>query len=245
MLDAKNHTQSFPFHTHNTFNITLVIEQIFSTRLLNRSVQAPAGTIVITNPHEVHATDCDHRAGNSFFTLYVSPGVLNQLNNKEQVYFANKVLDDPALFRQLYSFAQRFADKNYNAGNELVPLLRQLVRRHACKFSASKKNILFRKFLEEENAEKFSLENTASEFGLDKYKFLRLFKNETGLTPNNYIILKRIEKSKSLLQTQDDLLSIAIQSGFYDATHLCRHFKKITGVTPAAYRNAMLCNIVL
>jgi AraC-like DNA-binding protein len=108
----------------------------------------------------------------------------------------------------------------------------------------AKKTLLFRNFLEEDNLEKFSLEATAGKFGLNKYKFLRLFKNETGLTPNNYIILKRIEKSKILLQTQDDLLGVAIESGFYDATHFGKHFKKVTGVTPAAYRHAMLCNIV-
>ena len=49
---------------------------------------------------------------------------------------------------------------------------------------------------------------------LNKYKFLRLFKQETGLTPNNYIILKRVEKCKELLNTQDDLLDIAIETGF-------------------------------
>ena len=100
------------------------------------------------------------------------------------------------------------------------------------------KKDFFIAFLEENDLEKFSLENTASKFGLDKYKFLRLFKQETGLTPNNYIILKRIEKCKELLQTQDDLLDIAIQTGFYDATHLCKYFKKITGITPLAYRYA-------
>jgi AraC-like DNA-binding protein len=105
-------------------------------------------------------------------------------------------------------------------------------------FSLVKRSSHFQRFLEEETFEKFSLETTASKFGLDKFKFLRLFKYETGLTPNNYIILKRIEKCKQLLQTQNDLLGIAIETGFYDATHLCRHFKRVTGITPLAYHNA-------
>ena len=85
---------------------------------------------------------------------------------------------------------------------------------------------------------KFSLEKTAKHFGLDKYKFLRLFKQETGLTPNSFVILKRIEKAKKLMTGNDDLLDIAISSGFYDAAHLCREFRKYTGVTPGTYRNA-------
>jgi AraC-like DNA-binding protein len=245
MFGARQHTQSFPFHTHNTFNITLVLEQVFSNRLLDRYWQAPAGSIVITNPNEVHATDCDHYAGNSFFTFYVSPEVLKELNNNEPVYFDSKVIDDPNLFKRFYQFIQNFNDETFNSGNELIEIVRKLVNGYASNgIEPSKRNMLFRRFLEEDNSEKFSLETTAQKFGLDKYKFLRLFKSETGLTPNSYIILKRVEKSKLLLEQQDDLLSIAVQSGFYDAAHFCKHFKKITGVTPIVYRSAVLCNIV-
>jgi AraC-like DNA-binding protein len=121
----------------------------------------------------------------------------------------------------------------------MMKLLERLVTKHATGMEAENKiNTHFRRFLEEESFEKFSLENAANRFGLNKFKFLRLFKYETGLTPNNYIILKRIEKCKQLLQTQHDLLDIAIETGFYDATHLCRYFKKFTGITPLAYRNA-------
>lgn len=246
LLDARHHALNFPFHTHNTFNITLVLGQTFSTRLSDRLLHSPAGTITITNPGEVHATVCDNKIGSSFFTFYVPPDVLKKLNNKNPVYFENKIISDPSIFRQFHELSQNF---NYASGKSekmLLHVLRQLVDTYATGSpDADKRTHLFRNFLEEDNLEKFSLENTARRFGLDKYKFLRLFKQYTGLTPNNYIILKRIEKSKALLQTPDDLLSIALEAGFYDETHFGKHFKRITGVTPMAYRNAMLRNIVL
>ena len=72
---------------------------------------------------------------------------------------------------------------------------------------------------------------------MDKYKFLRLFKQETGLTPNNYVILRRIEQAKTMIShKRGDLMDIAISSGFYDSAHFCREFKKYTGVTPSAYK---------
>lgn len=239
ILDAKQHTLNFPFHTHDTFNITLVIEQIFSTKLSDSFLQAPMGTIVITNPEEVHSTICDNKMGSSFFTFYVSPEALTALNNKNLVFFGNKLICDNLLFQQLFAISQNLTTTDYDIEKKLVNALKRLVTKYSADvFTSSKKNILFRKFLEEETFEKFSLEITANKFGLDKFKFLRLFKQETGLTPNNYIILKRIEKSKQLLQTQNDLLGIAIETGFYDATHFCKYFKKVTGVTPLAYRNA-------
>jgi len=239
LLDAKHHTQDFPFHTHNTFNITLVLDQLFSTKLLDRLLHATTGAIVITNPDEVHATICDNKLGSSFFTFYVSPEVLKELNQNKPVIFYDKVINDQFLFQELYALSRQYYNSENEMESRLLFALKQLVTKYANDTVATdNKNKLFQAFLEENDLEKFSLENTALKFGLDKFKFLRLFKQQTGLTPNNYIILKRIEKCKQLLQTQDDLLDIAIQTGFYDATHLCKYFKKITGITPLAYRQA-------
>jgi AraC-like DNA-binding protein len=143
------------------------------------------------------------------------------------------------LSKQFFALSREFYTSRNGIEKKLLLTLKQLVARYSNDSVIPEvRKRLFHAFLDENELEKFSLERTASKFGLDKYKFLRLFKQETGLTPNNYIILKRIEKCKELLQTQDDLLDIAIQTGFYDATHLCKYFKKITGITPLAYRFA-------
>jgi len=240
ILDAKNHTLNFPFHTHNTFNITLVLEQVFSTKTCDRLLQAPAGTIVITNPDEVHATICESKTGNSFLTFYVSPEVIYGLNKNKPVYFHNKIIEDPLLFQQLVHLSRDLFTLNTEKDNEFVKALRTLIAKHSSEaFEEKKISHHFRKFLDRELFEKFSLDSAAARFGVDKYKFLRLFKAETGLTPNNYIILKRIEKCKELLKSQNDLLGIAIETGFYDATHLCKHFKKITGISPFAYQKCL------
>ena len=239
LLNAKHHTRNFPFHTHDTFNITLVLDQLFCTGLSDRFLQAPVGAIVITNPDEVHETICDNKLGSSFFTFYVSAEVLKDMNNNKRVIFYDKVINDKFLFRQLQDISLNYNNPFYEVEKKLLFVLERLVKKYANdKITFDKEIKLFHTFLEANNLEKFSLESTASEFGLNKYKFLRLFKQQTGLTPNNYIILKRIEKCKQLLETQDDLLAIAIETGFYDATHLCKYFKKVTGITPFAYRNS-------
>ena len=216
-----------------------MVEQTFSNKLLDKTLHASAGTIVITNPEEVHASFCDNKVGTTFFTFYVSADVLTNLNNNQPVFFDQKIIMDNKLFNKLYTLSQ----SDYTAHNkieiQLLLVLKELTRKYAIHDHVTgTESKLFQRFLEDETFEKFSLEKTASGFGLDKFKFLRLFKQQTGLTPNNYIILKRIEKCKELLHTEDDLLQIAIQTGFYDATHLCKHFKRITGITPQAYREA-------
>ena len=239
LLNAQNHTISFPYHTHNTFNIALVLNHTFNLKLTNKFLQSPIGTLCVSNPHEVHATPCDSRAGNSFFTFYVPPDVLKKLNKGNDVFFEDKIIYDRSLFSSFYFLSQNFAKGTVDIENKLMAALAVLVKDHASKSEFKHKQYrLFNSFITEDSIDKFSLHDVAKRFELDKYKFLRLFKHETGLTPNNYIILKRIEKSKALLQTDCGLLDIAMESGFYDAAHFCKQFKRFTGVTPLEYRHA-------
>lgn len=238
LFHAKNHTLDFPFHSHETFNISIILDQVYATKLADKYLQAPKGSIIITNPNEVHATICENKIGNSFFTFYIAPDILKSLNNNEDLFFEDKVIYDPFLFQELYYLSENYKSIQVDFENKLMLILKQLVRKYSKERRSEKDYKLFKGYIEENAFEKFSLDQTANKFGLDKFKFLRLFKEETGLTPNNYIILKRIEKCKTLLQSNDDLLEIAVKTGFYDATHLCKHFKRLTGITPLVYKNA-------
>ncbi|WP_208643531.1 AraC family transcriptional regulator [Pedobacter miscanthi] len=239
LLNAKKHTIDFPFHTHNNFNITLILNQTFCTKLSDKFLQAPIGTLSITNPNEVHATPCDGKLGNSFFTFYIQPDVLKSLNKGFDVFFEDKIIYDKELFSTFYYLSIHFNNPEVNLEKQLLNVLEKLVERYAISLHFEyKKTALFQSFISENLMEKFSLTDTAKRFGLDKYKFLRLFKHETGLTPNNYILLQRIEKCKKLITTDADLMDVAIETGFYDVAHLSRHFKRFTGVTPSEYKRA-------
>lgn len=248
VLYANRHTLDFPNHTHNTFNIALVLNQSFNARLPSKLLNAPIGTICITNPDEVHATPCDKATGNTFITFYVSPDVLKEINQGIPVFFKDRVIHDPQLFDSLYFLSNNLQHPLIDFEKNFQRCLVTLVNEYALEISYSNHKIrLFQQFIQEESFEKFSLEKTAKSFGLDKYKFIRLFKQETGLTPNSHIILKRIARAKELIkQEYDDLLEIAVSTGFYDTAHLCKEFKKYTGVTPSTYKDACSasCNIL-
>jgi AraC-like DNA-binding protein len=242
ILFAKNHTLDFPSHTHNTFNIALVVHQSFQAKLPSKLLHAPVGSICITNPDEVHATPCDKETGNTFTTFYISPAVLQEINGGIPVFFGDKVIYNQRLFSTLYLLSQRVDHAVIDFELVLLKCLRELVAKHATTIPfKSHHTRLFRRFLAEETFHKFTLEKTANSFGMDKYKFLRLFKQETGLTPNHFVMVKRVEHAKMLIsQHNDNLLDIAISSGFYDTAHFCREFKKYTGVTPSTYKNGWL-----
>src|SRR4051812_10790213 len=101
-LSAQHHKTSFPAHFHPTFNITLVYRGSFRSQLQDRLVVAPPGSIVITNPEEVHANPCQKNNALSFFTFYVNPEFLHFCHSNNPGLFQDKSIQDKALFFGLH-----------------------------------------------------------------------------------------------------------------------------------------------
>ena len=69
--------------------------------------------------------------------------------------------------------------------------------------------------------------------------FSRSFRGTFGYSPHAFVIRRRVElAAKYMLQTEMSLSDIALGCGFVDQAHLCKHFRAITGETPAAWRRA-------
>ena len=68
--------------------------------------------------------------------------------------------------------------------------------------------------------------------------FQRLFTKYMGITPYQYILNKKIEKTKVLLvETDIRTRQISFEMGFVSHSNFCSNFKKITNKTPQQYRN--------
>ena len=83
-----------------------------------------------------------------------------------------------------------------------------------------------------------TLAQLAAVVGLNPYHFARQFKAATGLPPHQYVILRRVERAKQLLQAGTDLslAEVALRAGFSDQSQFSRHFKRLVGVTPGQFR---------
>jgi AraC family transcriptional regulator len=71
--------------------------------------------------------------------------------------------------------------------------------------------------------------------GLSPSYFTRLFKEATGVAPYQYLIARRVERARELLTLfRMTVAEAARLVGFYDQSHLIRHFKRIYGIAPAS-----------
>jgi AraC family transcriptional regulator len=69
--------------------------------------------------------------------------------------------------------------------------------------------------------------------------FSRSFKRTFGESPHAFLVRRRVELAAQFMLTTDASLSdIALQCGFSDQAHLCKHFRQAAGQTPAAWRRA-------
>jgi AraC-like DNA-binding protein len=82
-----------------------------------------------------------------------------------------------------------------------------------------------------------SLEALAEIAGLSTHHFARAFKQTVGMPPHGYVLQRRIERAQHMLvSTQLPLSEIALSAGFSDQSHLARHFRRMTGLSPSLVR---------
>ena len=77
----------------------------------------------------------------------------------------------------------------------------------------------------------------ADHVSLSRYYFSRLFRKETGRSPNEYVAEVRINMAKGMLAEKElSIAEIAESCGFANMSHFSRFFREKTGQTPAAFR---------
>lgn len=93
------------------------------------------------------------------------------------------------------------------------------------------------KWLGNHFAEKVSVNRLAAYMGYSRARLFTLFREHTGLSPNNFLMRLRIGKSKDLLLHGTlSVKEIALAGGFSDEKYFCRLFKRQTGMPPLTFR---------
>jgi AraC-like DNA-binding protein len=86
-----------------------------------------------------------------------------------------------------------------------------------------------------------SLQDLADHAAISPYYFTRVFRQETGVTPHQYLVNTRLSNARFLLRTTEGTVKdIAIQTGWGSESTFCTAFRKYTGMTPTEYRLSRL-----
>lgn len=93
------------------------------------------------------------------------------------------------------------------------------------------------RWLREHLDQPVTLAQIAARIGASPRTANRMFKEQTGLTPVQWLLRQRVSHAQELLETTDlSIESISTHCGFGTAISMRQHFARHTGTSPMAYR---------
>ncbi len=91
-------------------------------------------------------------------------------------------------------------------------------------------------FIRENLHQKLTTDMMAKKACTSKSGFFKIFKEELGISPNEFIVHERIRKAKELLSKNQSVKETAFQTGFSDTNYFIRVFRQIEGITPGNFQ---------
>lgn len=254
LLHARYRKHSFGRHTHEGLAFGVIRHGVESFSCMGSGHYAAAGQIIVFNPDEVHTGEAADEEGWEFRMFYFDSELLRtaaSMTVGKQIdlpSFRQPVIDDPDLSLQICQLHTALeSEQSKLTRQELFLLtLAELAKRHADvrlpePNRGQERRVVrrIREYLDENIHRNVALEELAELSGLSPYYLIRVFRQELGLTPHAYFEQLRVHRARRLLKEGLSIADVAVYLGFTDQSHLHRHFKKLTGVTPGAYRSAI------
>lgn len=93
-------------------------------------------------------------------------------------------------------------------------------------------------FIEEHLRDAVDMQELAESLNMSYRNFRRVFKQKTGMAPQQYHMQLRINRAKELLEDQDNRVNeVALRVGFGDQFYFSRMFRKYAGLSPSQWRD--------
>lgn len=227
-------------HEEYAFGVTLSgVQKYHLDGSLERSY--PHG-VMLFNPEQIHDGMAQDKSGLRYVMLYIKPDLFsNLLETKEIVRFSTPVIYNCKVENSILDLSNAIL----SASDEALcsELLLELVNNFS-RVELSRKNKnddrLTQKAKEKiyySSNNVLRLDEICKEFNISKYKFIRIFKANTGLSPYQYFLNCKLSHAKELIERNRDVYSAVSDCGFVDLTHLNRHFKRVYGTTAFEYLN--------
>jgi AraC-like DNA-binding protein len=249
VLRADFRRQCFAPHFHDDYTFGLVTRGANRFRYGRARLVAPAGTLCLAMPGEVHTGDAVD-GGWSYWAVHVPPAALAELAGElgrgapAAPVLPRAVIDDADVARRFAAFfAGASDDAPQTMAHEvrILEALSLLVRRHAERGSRGRPMwgdqgvaARVRDVLTDRSHETVTLAQLEALTGTGRYRLIRAFRAAYGLPPHAWQVQIRLAKARALIRSGVAIAAAALETGFADQAHLTRWFKRSYGHTPGA-----------
>lgn len=206
----------------------------------------PRGGLSVIGPGEVHSSrDLEDRpAPAHYLVVYAGAGQLTELAGRPGTPSFPLLVPDDELFRGFVALHRAYGRpaSALERDGAALGVFGRLVRRHAHRPAhprvprAPGAVALAREHLLDNLAGEVTLAELARVANLSPFHLARAFSREVGLPPHAFQVQARVDRARQLLLHDRTVSRVAQDAGFYDESHLHRHFTRIVGVSPGQYR---------
>jgi len=160
-------------------------------------------------------------------------------------HFTNDAGIYQILQRLVYLYTENHPSKNFFVSNMVQELIVRILQTNVRKsyqtdahsLSGTHRFAFLTTYIQEHLRENLNVKDLSEQCCMSESNFYRVFKQEMGISPVDYINQLRIEKAKVLIKENEcDLTEIFLSCGFKNRSYFNRTFKKYVGLTPNSFR---------
>ncbi len=244
-IEARFQGDAYAPHRHDTYALGVTLHGVQTFRYRDERWFSLPGNVVVLHPDELHDGGAGTEAGLCYRMLYLEPSLLRRglAHDHASLPFVDRpVLRDAAFRAVLLSALGSLRDVlNELFVDDLVAdIVRALIRHARAQPDrplrpAWRQAHLAREFLRANAARPVRSAELEHVTGLDRFSLARQFRLLFGTSPHRYLLLRRLERARRLIEAGEPLAEIAAATGFADQSHLNRHFKQAFGLTPGRW----------
>ncbi|KRB02477.1 AraC family transcriptional regulator [Lysobacter sp. Root690] len=233
---------AFEPHTHEAYGLGAIESGVERFRYRGSDHLAPPDSLVLMNPDVLHTGRAETEGGWRYRMIYVDPDVADEITGEAGWWFDQAVQHDPLRARRITARLDGLwrAREPLDFDSQLHALLGEF-RDHARIPQRLRDEPTHRfdrvvDYLRAHLAERITLDELAAIAGLSPFHFLRRFRAQYHVTPQQMLMALRLYQAKRLLAAGAAPAGIAADTGLSDQAHLTRAFARRYGITPARYQ---------
>lgn len=230
---------------YDSLLITHILSGSFTYVKDGKHITARKGDTVILDcykPHEYYTND-------SFESVWIhisganSTDIFNEIESTEGNLIKCKDIQHlrKLLFRVFDSMKGETPTTELNYSLDIYKIFTELLNPQSAK---TKGEISYedsvhkvKEYIAENLNENLTIKDLAESVNMSSSHFSRVFKQQTGFSPYDYILISRINRAKYLLQTTNmTIASVAYEVGFNSESNFIYYFTENEGISPGKFR---------
>ena len=240
-------TRDVARHLHASLCFGVVLEGRRALLVDGREHEAAAGDALVVEPGRVHAVRTMAACSYHMFSLAEEAArrCFGRIDGGrgDLPRFPVPVLRDRTLAHLLEDLAESFHGVELLEPQSLFWQVMALLAHHGDVSESpvgaySEPIARIMEMFAERLAENLTLPELAHVCAVDEWSLCRVCVRETGLPPHALLLHLRLKKARELLSDGHPVAYVAAACGFFDQSHLHRHFMRQVGMTPGRYASA-------